>query len=221
MVFEPGSDRRRIVFDVETAPLEDAAEYLIEPVEAPANYRDQAKIAAFISEKKAKQVAECALDYDLCRIVAIGILLEGREPDVALAGFQSERSLLEMFWNQAHDRHLIGFNVLSFDLPVLLRRSLYLGIKAPSISIDRYRHPDVTDLARVLSFDKPTPDHSLDFYAKRFGIDVPDTMSGADIGKAVIEGRWDDVRNHCLADVKKTAAVAEKCGLFKVAAEVF
>src|SRR5258708_4313542 len=116
---------RKICFDIETAPLDDAADY-IEPATAPANYKDPAKIEAFIADKNAENLATCALDVDLCRIVAIGIWLEGAEPDATtVQGAWTEESVLNAFWNIAADRHLVGFNVLQFDLPVLLRRSLY------------------------------------------------------------------------------------------------
>lgn len=210
---------QRMVFDVETAPLEDASAYLVEPVEAPANYKDQAKIAAFIEEAKAKQLDKCSFDADLCRVVAISAWLETDDrPFVKCAGEWSEVRLLEMFWILAKDRHLVGFNCLAFDLPVLLRRSLYLGVKTPLLQIDKFKHPEVTDLMTLLSFNGALKAHSLSFYAKRFGCEVEDALTGEDIGLAVAEGRWDDVEAHVTADVRKTAFVASKCGYFTQAA---
>ena len=46
-------DSLRFVIDIETAPLDDAAQYL-EPAEAPGNYKDPAKIDAYIAEKNAE-----------------------------------------------------------------------------------------------------------------------------------------------------------------------
>jgi hypothetical protein len=100
---------------------------------------------------------------------------------------------------------------------VLLRRALYLDAARPMIQIDKFKHPQVTDLQMVLSFNGAQKLHGLSFYSKRFGIDVPDTLTGADIGAAVREGRWEDVRAHCRADVQKTAALAARIGLFSLA----
>ncbi len=202
----------RVVFDIETAPLPDAGDYL-EPVEAPGNYKDPAKIAAIIAEKQAEQLSKCALDVDLCRVVAIGAWREGAEPWTMVD--MNEADLLREWWALAADRHLVGFNCLALDLPVLLRRSLYLGVDEPYIQIEKYKHPQVTDLMQVLSYNGMLKFRGLSFYCKRFGIDVPDTMKGSDIGQAVTEGRWADIEAHVLADVRKTAMLAAKLGWFR------
>lgn len=206
---------RRIVFDLETAPIDGAATYL-EPVSAPSNYKDEAKIAAYIAEATAAAADKCSLDPDLCRIVALGWQVEGDEsPTVRTCEHEDEeRDTINEFWSWADNRHLVGFNCLAFDLPVLLRRGLYLDALRPGIQIDKYKHPQVTDLQMVLSFNGTIKLHGLAFYCKRFGIDVPDTITGADIGHAVKDGRWSEVRGHCHADILKTAAVAARVGLF-------
>src|SRR3990167_8029814 len=204
---------RRVVFDIETAPLPDAGDYL-EPAEAPANYKDPAKIAAAIAEKNAENLSKCGLDVDLCRIVAIGWQSEGGAGSFMVQEAQWEQDALRWFWTEVGDKHLIGFNCLGFDLPVLLRRSLYLGVPAPAIQIDKFKHPQVTDLMQVLSFNGAIKFRGLSFYAKRFGLDVPDTLTGADIAQAVAEGRWDAVESHVRADVQKTALLASRLGVF-------
>lgn len=205
----------RVVFDIETAPLAEAGEY-IEPAEAPANYKDPIKIAAAIAEKNAENLAKCGLDVDLCRIVAIGVLTDDiSDPCVWLTAAENdELDILRRFWLLVAGKHLVGFNCLGFDLPVLFRRSLYLGVPVPHIAIDRFKHPQVTDLMQVLSFNGVLRLRGLSFYAKRFGVDIPDTLTGADIAQAVAEGRWADVEAHVKADVQKTAALASKLGLF-------
>ena len=45
----------RICFDVETSPLSDAADYLPNDISAPANYRDENKIAAYIAEAQGRE----------------------------------------------------------------------------------------------------------------------------------------------------------------------
>lgn len=207
---------KRCVFDIETAPLDDAADY-IEQATAPANYKDQSKIDAFVAAANSENLSKCALDVDLCRVVAIGWWMEGEPQPMALhVGHTSvdEGLVLRSFWNLMTDRHLVGFNCLGFDLPVLLRRSLYLGVDAPAIQIDRFKHPNVSDVMQVLSFNGALKFRGLAFYAKRFGLNIPDPMSGAEVGQAVLEGRWGDVEAHVKADVAKTAALASKLGLF-------
>src|SRR4029078_6356970 len=91
----------RIVFDIETAPSPDAAEF-IEPVEAPANYKDPIKIQEYIAAKQAENLDRAGLDVDLCRIVAIGWHREGEESVQALTRQDcDEDGLINAFWNQA------------------------------------------------------------------------------------------------------------------------
>jgi hypothetical protein len=205
----------RVVLDIETAPLPDAADYL-EAIEPPSNYRDPEKVAAYLAEKRAEQLERCSLDPDLCRIVAVGWWREREsQPTTATVETQDEAALLKTFWQHVEQGHLVGFNCIAFDLPVLLRRSLYLGLTAPTIQCDRFRHPRVTDVLQVLSHHGALRFRSLDFYAKRFGFDVPaDGLTGKDIARAVAEGRWADVERHVRADVCKTAQLAARLGWF-------
>jgi hypothetical protein len=209
-------DANPVVFDIETAPIDDAVDYL-EPASAPANYKDPEKIAAYVAEAQQKALDKAALDLDLCRIVAIGFHLgfTDAEPAVFLGQDEAEeRRSLELFWQTVGDRPLLGFNCLSFDIPVLLRRSLYLGVQARPFLLGKYKHPGIVDVMQHLSFDGLLPSRSLRFYVKRFGLDVPaDDTSGADIGRIVAAGDWAAVAHHCRVDVFQTRALAKRIGL--------
>ena len=173
-------------------------------------------IAAAIAAKNAENLSKCGLDVDLCRIVAIAVQDEGMDrPCVWLSASDlDERDALRRFWLIAEGAHLIGFNCLGFDLPVLFRRSLYLGVPTPRIVIDKFKHPQVTDLMQVLSFNGALRLRGLAFYAKRFGFAVDDDLTGADIAGAVAEGRWAEIHAHVSADVQRTALLAAKLGVF-------
>lgn len=212
----------RLIFDIETAPLPDAAEFLdLSEITAPANYKDPVKIAAYIEEEKSKALSRCGLDVDLARIVAVGWHLEGGESRALLAGDNEEEGeLLTAFWAFAWDRHLIGFNCLGFDLPMLLRRSAYLRVPTPDIQIDKFRHPRVTDLMQMLSFNGAVRARSLAFYGKRFGVKAQDDTTGADIPGFVAAGEWEKVKAHVRADVQTTAALASRLIGFTVSEPV-
>ena len=208
-----------LVFDIETAPLSGVAEYLTEPIEAPGNYKDPEKIKAYVAEKRQAQVDRAALDLDLCEIAAIGIGL----PLAAYAqtrGTTSEADMLRGFWSfvrntQKEGGILVGFNCLSFDLPILLRRSLYLGIETPQIPVDKYRHDGVVDVLDVLTFSGKVTMRSQAFYCKRFGIPY-NTISGAEVPGLVRAGLWSDIDAHVRADVAATTALAARVGLIHV-----
>lgn len=206
-----------LCFDVESAAIGNAAEF-IEPATAPANYKDPNAIAAYIAKANEEAVAKAALDIDLARVVAIGWSTP-EIPSMVLTATNdvTEKLALESFWRFAamHPTPaLVGFNCIGFDLPLLLRRSLYLGIAAPRLTIGKYRHPNIEDLMMLLSFDGSLRYRSLAFYKKRLGLDVPDDPhTGADIGRLVADGNMDAVAEHCRCDVLTTAALAKRMGV--------
>lgn len=206
-----------ICFDAESFPIDGAAAYL-EPATAPSNYVKPEAIAAYVEKANAEQLAKAALDVDLARIVALGVDT-GDGPVVSVCRTEDEeREALIAFWllvNAAGPRpNLIGFNCLAWDLPLLLRRSLYLDIKAPRIAFSKYRHDGIVDLMMALSFDGALRYRGLQFYKRRFALDVPDDPhSGADIGALVAAGHWDDVAQHCRIDLQTTVALARRMGV--------
>lgn len=211
------SYRPPLVFDVEAVSLVGIDAYL-EPVSAPANYKDAAKIAAYQDEKRQEQIERAALDIDLARIVCIG--WKGDEEILTVLGARDEAKeadILRDFWEEvsAH-RELVGFNCLGYDLPLLLRRSLYLGVKPPPLSLGKYRHPGITDLMQILSYDGLVRARSLSFYCRRFGIDVDDDVTGAGIAALVAAGNWPAVLRHCEADVEKTYQLAQRVGVLNL-----
>lgn len=211
---------RYLILDVETTAIADAATYLTEPVEAPSNYKDPVKIAAYIEEAKKKQLEDAALDIDLARIVCFGWKSDASQETFTAKDQTQEMTILGRFWdsffppNQPQHWHtLITFHGMRYDVPLLLRRSLYLGVRAPKLQLDRYKHPEVIDLADILSLDGRMTWHSLKFYAHRFGIPVDDENTGADIGALVQSGDWAAVEKHCAADVATTYALAKRIGV--------
>jgi DNA polymerase elongation subunit (family B) len=203
-----------VICDIETHAIPDAEQYLTEPVSAPANYKDEAKIAAYIAEKRAEQLSRCALDPDLARVVAIGYAYHDTDRVEVLTArdTQDERLMLEAFWRSAHGHRFVTFNGHKFDLPVLMRRSLYLNVPYPRVNIDRYRS-DNLDLFNVLTWNGTINGHSLRFYCARFGITIDDLTTGKDIAAMVAAGDWHGVALHCEADVKATKALAARLGV--------
>lgn len=202
-----------IVLDIETVGAPECADYL-DPVAAPSNYKDAQKIADYIAEKTSERVSKAALEPDLCEVVAIGWSVDGHA-DVSTREDGPESLLLKAAWQLIGNRLIVGFNVLSFDLPVLIRRSQLLGVPVPAVNLDRYRTPHI-DLLERLSFNGKLSYRSLSFYARRFGIPFTDTTSGADIAGMVAKGDWPAVAAHCYADVEKTAALATRLGWLHV-----
>lgn len=206
-----------IILDIETVAIDGAAD-LAEPVQAPANYKDAAKIAAYVAERQAEQVTKAALYPWTARVVAVGVIdADQVEHVLTAADDDEERELLRQVWQLALDHRegllasIIGYNHLAFDLPVLLARSTILGVKAPAISLDKYRTPCVDLMAR-LTWNGAIQARSLKWFARRFGIPVDDTISGSDIAALHAAGDWTGIRSHVLSDIRLTRALAERLG---------
>lgn len=208
-----------LVADIETGTIDKAGEYVEQITEAPKSYKDPEKIAEWLEKANREQLTKAALDPDLCRVVAIGMWMnDGRGIRVATADSQeAEVMMLTAFWQTVRApfglRTIVGHNVLDFDLPVLQRRSLYLGINAPRISLDRYRHPNVEDTQQILSYNGKLRYRSLNFYCRRFGIEVDDPVGGHQIPTLLAMKDWDAIKGHVRADVEKSKALAERIGI--------
>lgn len=200
----------KIVIDIECIGSPGAKDFL-DPVKAPSNYKDPVKIAAYCAEEFDKRVATAALEADLCEVVAVG----WQHPDTPAIVYTRDKSdeaeLIAALWDEIDQRAIIGFNILGYDLPVLIRRSQLLGVTYPNLNLDKYRSPHI-DLLRRLTFNGELTYRSLGFYLRRFGIPHDDKAKGSDIAQMVAEGRWADVASHCRADVEGTAALARRLG---------
>jgi hypothetical protein len=231
MGFGYSGELKATVVDVETAPHPDAPLYIVPPnfdaIEPHGGLKDPAKIADDLAKKKAKLQAEyeeslsrCALDWNLNRIVALGMWNVGDGgPQVVICKNEAEeKAALSAFWLMAKGRRLVGFASRTFDCPTLIQRSRYLGIPYRELSLAKFGKGDVTDLREILTFDDARYEaimpRSLDAFCKRFGIVVEDDYTGAEIGALVKAENWEGVMAHNRADLERTKRLAERLGVF-------
>ena len=204
-------DTRYLVLDLATTVLPDAEQWIADdPIEAPSNWKDEAKIAEYIKQKRQERLDRAALDPDCCRISCFGGLIDGQAEATAAKDEDIERALLKSLAYSLDVGHsLITFNGFRFDLPILARRALYLGVDLP-LEWDRYRSPHV-DLYERLTHHGLSLAHSLSWYVKRFGwTDLHKPLTGAEEARAPQEGRWDELCASVRHDVIATARLAEK-----------
>jgi DNA polymerase elongation subunit (family B) len=133
---------KRLFFDIETTANPEACALMAEP-KAPGNLKDPDKIRLAIEEKRAEQIESAALDPDYGKVLSIGwaidngpVLVEyvgthqGMQAMGELVDFHySECDLISEFWQifQSCNGNCVGYNILNFDLPYLMRRSMALG----------------------------------------------------------------------------------------------
>ena len=195
-----------VIFDIETTPNLDAVNLLPEPT-APANYKDPAKIAEYIAEKKEDQISGMALDPDFCKVKSIAVKVDGHAIEVILVGDHTEAEVISWFWSVAKESYQIcGYNIIGFDLPVLMRRSMELGIKPPMVyQLSKYKTDNVLDLMGILY--NWSGFKGLKFLAKRYGIsETAEGITGAMVDQLSPE----ELANYNAADVQKVYELYKK-----------
>jgi DNA polymerase elongation subunit (family B) len=126
-----------------------------------------------------------------------------------------EAELLTAFWDVArHYQTIVTFNGRGFDVPFIYLRSALLNV--PITRKDwlgyRFQTEPHCDLAEQLTFygvsgrDGAARRFNLDFYCKAFGIESPKShgVTGSDMNELVAQGRYLEIAEYCLRDVKAT-----------------
>lgn len=150
----------RLFFDIESCANPENLALMADPKPA-ANLKDPAKIAADIAEKKAALIEQAALDPDYGKVLSIGYSRDGVNVKVYAVGDEvevdepepiNEKDLIVHFWMRLAECNgcCVGYNILGFDLPYLMARSMYLGVKVPLIpNLAKFRTDPVTDLMAI------------------------------------------------------------------------
>jgi hypothetical protein len=223
-----------LVFDIETGPLPPAE---IEPLLPPfdeadvrvGNIKDPDKIAAKIAEAKDKQRRDffdrAALDPMTGQILAIGYM----DGQILAIGYMdatteqwdihadAEVVLLNEFWDRIRSDHgtiqrLIGFNVLLFDLPFLVRRSWRHGIPIPAgVRDGRYFNRSIVDLRDGWQLGNRQAHGSLDSICKFLGLGQK-AGDGKDFAH-LLETDRDKAFAYLEQDLKLTRALARRLGV--------
>jgi DNA polymerase elongation subunit (family B) len=118
-----------------------------------------------------------------------------------------ERRILEAFWDVVKARRdwcFITYNGLAFDVPFLLRRSVYLGV-APTtgLPLRPFALDSHFDVMRVLSNWERTDSVRLEIVAELLGLSKsPAGMDGSQVLGLWRAGRVEEIEAYCLGDVR-------------------
>jgi hypothetical protein len=134
---------------------------------------------------------------------------------VEFVACMDEVELLTAFWDVAkHYEHIVTFNGRGFDVPFIYLRSALLNVPISRRDWLGYRFATEPhcDLAEQLTFygvsgrDGAARKFNLDFYCKAFGIESPKAqgVSGADVNDLVAAGKFREIAEYCLRDVRAT-----------------
>jgi hypothetical protein len=204
----------RIFIDIETIPSPEMPN--LEDIKAPANYKDEDKIKAYRKESQLELWKKQALDSMKGQIICIGYTHDGKVDTISLG---SEQDTLELFWFRIEEirnnirevLHFVGWNITSFDIPWLWRKSMQHDLKGLRNIIPHGNRLLQTDLMKVWAAD--FKDYvSLDSCAKFLGIEHTGG-SGSDVFKWWQDNDGMAIKNHCEQDIKTTMKIYERiCG---------
>jgi hypothetical protein len=221
-----------LVFDIETSALpltqfDDAQqEYLFRETEKLADESAKAarreEITKFMSLWPfTSQVVCIAMLNAETQRGQVQFLAEDFEDDVGEAGpvefapCADESELLTAFWDVAkHYDNVVTFNGRGFDVPFIYLRSALLNVPISKKNWLGYRYAvePHCDLAEQLTFygvsgrEGAARRFNLDFYCKAFGLESPKShgVTGTDVSTLMAEGRFRDIAEYCLRDVRAT-----------------
>lgn len=207
----------RLFFDIETVVNPDTIDLMPDP-KAPGNLKDPDKIAQAVEEKKREMIENAALDADYGRIVSIGMMWGDKKEVVFInkdvypdyGGAKTESEMLDLFWTvyMKCNGTCVGYNILGFDLPYLLRRSLALGVK-PSLTpiLARYRTEPVTDLMMILYNWGSDKYKGLKQVARLYGLQNEyEEMDGSKVKDLIVE----DLIRYQMSDIRLVKQLYDK-----------
>lgn len=211
----------KIFVDIETIPGPTPPD--LEDIQAPANYKDPAKIKAYKESKIQEAHRTQAFDSMRGEIVAIGFAVEGpggklhREPQVLIrdpALFEDEADLMEVFEEQIESYKpatWIGHNVKTFDLQWLWRKAVKYDLVRLAKMIPRERYSkQAIDTLELWAGPDYRDKTKLDDIASFLGINGKTPgMDGSQVYDLYQEKRYQEIADYCRQDVWLTKQVYE------------
>lgn len=218
---------KKLVIDIETVgtPWEELDSYVREYLLKGLSEGDaeEARRAGGLSPFRGSIVAIGVINIENGRSCALyevpgqtDIAIEKAGARTYISG--SEKQILEKFWSFFDsDSRFISFNGRQFDGPFLMLRSAIHGV-VPKRDLVGYRygfHPNC-DLREVLNFFGTTNSRqfkfNLDLACKTFGVETSKSegVDGRSVEAWYRAGRYRELADYCLEDVRATAELYEK-----------
>lgn len=216
-----------ICIDIETIPsqLKTVRDYVADGVKHPANIKKKESIDKWYEEKHDAAIQDalrkCSLDGSTNHIICIGFGSVAGDSNSFYCEdpVKNEADMIETFFsfildgygNYAHD--WVGHNISSFDLRIIRQRCIVLGVKWPAIFDRAFKDKwgdAVFDTMLRWSGDKRDM-ISLDKLCMALGVPTPKgDITGANVYDAWLDGRHNEVREYCSADVEATLECYKK-----------
>ena len=212
-----------MVFDIETIPMQGKLSEM-QQIEYDKKYIQKIKQRFGDKPEYTKEEQEyargltMATNYFLGEVVCIGLYRndgKGNEGSIALVG--TEKEILTRFWKNIKDFKgtFVSFNGNTFDVPFIVKRSLYHKILPTNnnfLDLRRYRRWPHFDVKAVFSDWDNYATGTLASVCDFTGVESPkDGEIKADgVEQAFLNGQINLIGEYCLRDVVATYKVYEQ-----------
>ena len=191
----------KLYIDIETIPGETMPE--LSEIKAPANYKDPEKILSYQKENQLDTYKRQALNSMEGRILCIGFCIEAGKVDV-LSGNEKEmltefERIIKTAFNEPYS--FVGWNILSFDIPWLWRKSIQYNLTTLKGMIPKSNPRMTVDLMKIWAADPYRDFVSMRNCAKFLGIPYSST-TGADVYDMWNRGELELIKKHCREDIE-------------------
>jgi len=210
---------RIVYFDLETIPSQDPdllAKFMAE-VTAPAQYKKEDSIAAWLDENREKvareRLSKTSFDPAQGHICTIGFAIDDmdvRTTHVMKVG--NEHLAIETFFgaiDSFHDTTFVGHYISGFDLRFIINRAIILGVKIPRC-IPRDVKPWGKGIFDTMTAWSGRDSISLDNLCKALGIPGKDGFDGSMVADAWLAGEHDKIAEYCRDDVERVRQIHKR-----------
>ena len=148
-----------------------------------------------------------AVNPMLNKIVSLQFLVDG---DIETGDENDEKTMLEHFWEvYPKTNRCVTQNGIEFDIPTIINRSMFHGIKTIPIIMKRYSKVPIYDVMQVMSGWRIDRAVSQDFLLEWLGLPVK-SASGADVWPWYQAGEFGKIHEYCRDDIRGLWAIFNK-----------
>jgi 3'-5' exonuclease len=209
-----------LYFDIETIPDQrpGTLDKLREQVTAPASYKKQEGIDAWLAENRdsaAKEMlAKTSFDGGAGHVCTIGWAKNGGDIRVEHAtDVGEEADVIRAFFadfDRYHSETLVGHNIFGFDIPFLLKRAIVLGLELPR-SLPRDPKPWSNGIFDTMTAWAGAKDRiSMNRLCGILGIVGKEDFDGSQVADAWANGEHERIAFYCNDDVERTRAIHQR-----------
>ena len=211
--------KKTLYIDTETIPGPESGKDSVK-VKVPANYKDEAKIAAFIEAGKEEAYLKQSFNGGYGQVCAFSYAVDDETIGGGFSTYRmGEKSLLKGvfasidYMLDGHSNpYVCGHFVSGFDLRFLMHRCVVLGVKMPHwLQTTANAKPwdaKIRDTMQLWCGNRDTI--SLDELCKILGIEGKDGFDGSMVYDAWLAGEHEKIGEYCNSDVEKVRGVNRK-----------